>query len=156
MKRRENILIITRRLIILSGISLLVMISFFGLTLWLSQKFMVSWVCFMAGIMGGFVSIQQRLKKTGFEDMFASGIVLTGGVALMEGVQEAAERFLGLPIRRGTPRNIGGLMDVVNSPIYATGVGLVLYGAENQQEAPRKFRTGGALSSSELCPMPIV
>jgi cell division protein FtsA len=90
-----------------------------------------------------FSMVQQRLKKTGFEDMFASGIVLTGGVALMEGVQEAAERFLGLPIRRGTPRNIGGLMDVVNSPIYATGVGLVLYGAENQQESPRKFKGSG-------------
>jgi cell division protein FtsA len=93
-----------------------------------------------------FGMVQQRLKKTGFEDMFASGIVLTGGVALMEGVQEAAERFLGLPIRRGTPRNIGGLMDVVNSPIYATGVGLVLYGAENQKEAPRKFGSGGVIN----------
>jgi cell division protein FtsA len=85
-----------------------------------------------------FGMVQQRLKKTGFEDMFASGVVLTGGTALMEGVQDAAERYLGLPIRRGTPRNIGGLMDVVNSPIYATGVGLVLYGAENAQTAPRR------------------
>jgi cell division protein FtsA len=92
-----------------------------------------------------FGMVQQRLKKTGFEDMFASGVVLTGGTALMEGVQDAAERYLGLPIRRGTPRNIGGLMDVVNSPIYATGVGLVLYGAENQQQAPRKFRSAGSL-----------
>jgi cell division protein FtsA len=91
-----------------------------------------------------FGMVQQRLKKTGFEDMFASGVVLTGGTALMEGVQDAAERYLGLPIRRGTPRNIGGLMDVVNSPIYATGVGLVLYGAENHHEAPRKFRGGGS------------
>jgi len=87
-----------------------------------------------------FGMVQQRLKKTGFEDMFASGIVLTGGTALMEGLPEAAERFLGLPIRRGTPRNIGGLMDVVNSPIYATGVGLVLFGAENQEPAPRLGR----------------
>jgi cell division protein FtsA len=93
-----------------------------------------------------FGMIQQRLKKTGFEDMFASGVVLTGGTALMEGVQDAAERYLGLPIRRGTPRNIGGLMDVVNSPIYATGVGLVIYGAENQQESPRKFRSGGTVN----------
>ena len=93
-----------------------------------------------------FGMVQQRLKKTGFEDMFASGIVLTGGVALMEGVQEAAERFLGLPIRRGTPRNIGGLMDVVNSPIYATGVGLVLHGSQNLQDAPRKFRSGGTFN----------
>lgn len=92
-----------------------------------------------------FGMIQQRLKKTGFEDMFASGVVLTGGTALMEGMQDAAERYLGLPIRRGAPRNIGGLMDVVNSPIYATGVGLVLYGAENAREAPRKFRGSGGL-----------
>lgn len=93
-----------------------------------------------------FGMVQQKLKKTGFEDMFASGIVLTGGTALMEGIQEAAERYLGLPIRRGAPRNIGGLMDVVNSPIYATGVGLVLYGAENQDEAPRKFSRGGMMN----------
>jgi len=92
-----------------------------------------------------FGMVQQRLKKTGFEDMFASGVVLTGGTALMEGVQDAAERYLGLPIRRGTPRNIGGLTDVVNSPIYATGVGLVIYGAENQQESPRKFRSSGSV-----------
>jgi cell division protein FtsA len=92
-----------------------------------------------------FGMVQQRLKKTGFEDMFASGVVLTGGTALMEGVQDAAERYLGLPIRRGTPRNIGGLMDVVNSPIYATGVGLVLYGAENVQAAPHKFSGSGSL-----------
>lgn len=90
--------------------------------------------------------VQQRLKKTGFEDMFASGVVLTGGTALMEGVQDAAERYLGLPVRRGTPRNIGGLMDVVNSPIYATGVGLVLWGAENMDEIPRKFQGGGVLN----------
>ncbi|OGW27239.1 MAG: cell division protein FtsA [Nitrospirae bacterium GWC2_57_13] len=93
-----------------------------------------------------FGMVQQRLKKSGFEDMFASGIVLTGGAALMEGLQDAAEHYLGLPIRRGTPRHIGGLMDVVNSPIYATGVGLVLYGAENQQDAPRKFMSGGVMN----------
>jgi len=91
-----------------------------------------------------FGMIQQRLKKTGFEDMFASGVVLTGGTALMEGAQDAAERHLGLPVRKGTPRNIGGLTDVVNSPIYATGVGLVIYGAENLQESPRKFRSSGS------------
>ncbi len=93
-----------------------------------------------------FGMVQQRLKKTGFEDMFASGVVLTGGTALMEGVQDAAERYLGLPIRRGAPRNIGGLMDVVNSPIYATGVGLVLWGAENTEEMPRKFTGGSPLN----------
>jgi cell division protein FtsA len=57
----------------------------------------------------------------------------------MEGIQDAAEKYLGMPVRRGTPKNIGGLMDVVNSPIYATGVGLVLYGAENHQPAAGRF-----------------
>ncbi len=93
-----------------------------------------------------FGMIQQRLRKTGYEDMCASGIVLTGGVALLEGLQEAAERYIGLQVRRGTPKNIGGLMDVVNSPVYSTGVGLVLYGAANQREEPRKFRGGGLIS----------
>ncbi len=93
-----------------------------------------------------FGMIQQRLRKTGYEDMCASGIVLTGGVALLEGLQEAAERYIGLQVRRGTPKNIGGLMDVVNSPVYSTGVGLVLYGAANQREEPRKFRGGGIIS----------
>ncbi len=96
-----------------------------------------------------FGMVQQRLKKTGYEDMIVAGVVLTGGTALMDGMQDAAERTLGMPVRRGTPKNIGGLMDVVNSPIYATGVGLVLHGAENQQETPRKIRRGrgeGAMS----------
>lgn len=89
-----------------------------------------------------FGMVLQRLKKTGYEDMIVSGVVLTGGTALMDGIQDAAERALGMPVRRGTPKNIGGLMDVVNSPIYATGVGLVLHGAENLQETPRKIRRG--------------
>ncbi len=92
-----------------------------------------------------FGMVQQRLKKTGFEDMFASGVVLTGGTALMEGALDAAERFLGLPIRKGAPRNIGGLTDVVNSPIYATGVGLVLHGAENREVASRPFKARAPL-----------
>jgi len=93
-----------------------------------------------------FEIVQQRLRTTGSEDMIASGVVLTGGTALMEGMQDAAEKYLGMPIRRGAPKNIGGLMDVVNSPIYATGVGLVLFGAENQQAAPGRFGGGGVMN----------
>lgn len=89
--------------------------------------------------------IQQRLRSTGAEDLIASGVVLTGGTALMEGMQDAAEKYLGMPVRRGAPKNIGGLMDVVNSPIYATGVGLVLYGAENYRPSAGGFRPGGLL-----------
>jgi cell division protein FtsA len=92
-----------------------------------------------------FELILQRLRSTGSEDMIASGIVLTGGTALMEGMQDAAEKYLGMPVRRGTPKNIGGLMDVVNSPIYATGVGLVLHGAENFPQAAPGFRSGVGL-----------
>ncbi|MBS1125725.1 MAG: cell division protein FtsA, partial [Nitrospirae bacterium] len=79
-------------------------------------------------------------------DLIASGVVLTGGTALMEGIQDAAEKYLGMPVRRGAPKNIGGLMDVVNSPIYATGVGLVLYGAENNQVSLGKFSGGGIMN----------
>ncbi|MDH4163286.1 MAG: cell division protein FtsA [Nitrospirota bacterium] len=93
-----------------------------------------------------FELVLQRLKSTGSEDMIASGIVLTGGTALMEGMQDAAEKYLGMPIRRGGPKNIGGLMDVVNSPIYATGVGLVLYGAENHQPVQGRFLHGGIMN----------
>ncbi len=64
--------------------------------------------------------------------MIASGIVLTGGTAIMEGIPEVAEDILELPVRRGKPINIGGLVDIVNSPLYATGVGLVLYGAKGE------------------------
>jgi cell division protein FtsA len=79
--------------------------------------------------------------------MIAAGVVLTGGTALMEGMQDAAEKYLGtMQIRRGVPRNIGGLTDVVNSPVYATGVGLVLFGAENFQPAPGRFRPAGMLN----------
>jgi cell division protein FtsA len=93
-----------------------------------------------------FELVQRRLKSTGSEDMIVSGVVLTGGTALMEGMQDAAEKYLGMPVRRGSPKNIGGLTDVVNSPIYATGVGLVLYGAENQPPQAGRFRPGGAVS----------
>jgi cell division protein FtsA len=64
--------------------------------------------------------------------------VVTGGTALLEGVTEVAESIFNLPVRLGKPQGIGGLVDVVNNPMYATGVGLVLYGAKNQDS--RKFR----------------
>jgi cell division protein FtsA len=71
-----------------------------------------------------------EIAKSGFEDRLASGVVITGGQSLLEGTQELAEEVLGLPVRRGTPKGIGGLIDVVKTPSYATGVGLVLYGAK--------------------------
>ncbi|HEY8370555.1 MAG TPA: cell division protein FtsA, partial [Thermodesulfobacteriota bacterium] len=75
-------------------------------------------------------------------DVLASGVVITGGATIMEGMTELAEQTFNLPIRRGYPMGIGGLVDVVNSPMYATGVGLVLYGLKHQHEEPRRFRVG--------------
>jgi len=67
-----------------------------------------------------------------------SGVVITGGSTILPGMTELAEEVLGVPVRRGVPRGIGGLVDVVKSPIYATGVGLVVYGAKHQDR--RMFR----------------
>lgn len=78
-----------------------------------------------------FELIGQEIHKIGFRELLASGVVITGGSALLPGMVEVAEHVLGLPVRRGAPQGVGGLLDVVNSPIYATGVGLVLYGARN-------------------------
>ena len=65
--------------------------------------------------------------------VIASGIVLTGGSSILPGMPELAEQIFNLPVRRGVPQGIGGLVDVVNSPIYATGVGLVKYGSRNME-----------------------
>jgi cell division protein FtsA len=79
-----------------------------------------------------FAMLHAEIGKSGFEDRLASGVVITGGQSLLEGMQEMAEEVLGLPVRRGIPKGIGGLVDVVKAPAYATGVGLVLYGARHQ------------------------
>jgi len=79
-----------------------------------------------------FTLIKQEIVKSGYEDMIASGIVLTGGSTLLEGMPELAEQVFNLPVRRGIPKGIGGLVDVVKNPLHATGVGLVLYGSRNQ------------------------
>ena len=73
----------------------------------------------------------KEIVKSGYEDILAAGVVLTGGTALLEGITELAEQIFNMPVRRGRPVGIGGLNDVVNSPMYATGVGLVLYGSKH-------------------------
>lgn len=74
---------------------------------------------------------QREIVKAGLEERVASGVVVTGGSAIMEGIPESAEKVMELPARRGAPINIGGLVDVVNSPMYATGVGLVIFGMQD-------------------------
>ena len=85
-----------------------------------------------------FTLVQREIFRAGMENLINSGIVLTGGTSLLDGVTDIAESVFNLPTRQGKPRGISGLVDVVNNPMYATGVGLVLYGAKNQTE--KKFR----------------
>jgi len=73
----------------------------------------------------------REIVKSGYEDLLAAGVVLTGGTAILEGITELAEQMLNTPVRRGYPVGIGGLTDIVNSPMYATGVGLIIYGSKD-------------------------
>src|SRR5206468_7311005 len=73
-----------------------------------------------------------EIRRAGYDRSLNSGIVLTGGGAILEGMPEIAEQIFDMPVRRGTPSGIAGLVDVVASPVYSTAVGLVLYGFRNR------------------------
>jgi len=81
-----------------------------------------------------FQLVHREIQKAGQEDLLASGVVLTGGSTQLAGMAELAEEVLGLPVRRGVPRNVGGLTDVVSSPAHATAVGLLHYGLKQARE----------------------
>jgi len=74
--------------------------------------------------------VLNELRRSGMEDMIASGIVITGGSAMMRGMVELGEEIFHMPVRMGLPRYVGGLSEVVSNPRYATGVGLVLMGKQ--------------------------
>ena len=83
-----------------------------------------------------------EIRKAGFERSLNSGIVLTGGGAMLDGMAEIAEQIFDLPVRRGAPDGVGGLADHVNSPAYATSVGLVMYAHRNAQLEPARAGAG--------------
>ena len=85
-----------------------------------------------------FTLVKRELFRAGMKDGIASGIVLTGGASLLEGIADIAESVFEHSVRIGRPQGVSGLVDVVNNPMYATGVGLVMYGAKHQEE--KKFR----------------
>jgi len=85
-----------------------------------------------------FTLIKREIFRAGMDNVITSGVVLTGGSSLLHGITDIAESIFDVPSRLGKPRGISGLVDVVNNPMYATGVGLVLYGARNQPE--KRFR----------------
>jgi cell division protein FtsA len=76
--------------------------------------------------------VQAELRRSGFEDLIAAGIVLTGGSSKIEGLVDLAEEVFHVPVRLGVPQSVVGLVDVVRNPIYATGVGLLLFGSQNR------------------------
>ncbi|GAB4358124.1 MAG: cell division protein FtsA [Gammaproteobacteria bacterium] len=79
-----------------------------------------------------FSLIQAELRRSGFEDLIAAGVVLTGGCSKMEGVVDLAEEIFHMPVRLGNPQYVAGLSEVVRNPIYSTGVGLLLFGHHNR------------------------
>ena len=86
--------------------------------------------------------VLSELRRSGFENMVASGMVLTGGAAKMEGAVELAEEIFHMPVRLATPQYVTGLSDVVSNPVHATGVGLLLYGS--QADTSRNLALSGS------------
>ena len=80
-----------------------------------------------------YLLVQTELRRSGFENMLSSGIVITGGSSAMQGMVELGEEIFHMPVRLGLPRYIGGLSDVVKTPRFSTSVGLLLYGLEQYQ-----------------------
>jgi cell division protein FtsA len=85
-----------------------------------------------------FMLVDREVRRAGYAGRVSGGVVVTGGSSIMEGVPELAEQLFDMPVRRGIPRGVGGLTDVISSPMYATGVGLGIYGAAHRDR--RKFR----------------
>jgi cell division protein FtsA len=85
-----------------------------------------------------FELVRREIDRMKLTELLASGVVLTGGSTLLPGTVEVAEEIIGLPVRLGVPQGVGGLVDEVKSPMYSTGVGLILYGAEQSDQ--RLFR----------------
>jgi cell division protein FtsA len=88
--------------------------------------------------------VDNDIKRMGYEKSLNSGIVLTGGTALLDGLEEVAEEIFDLPVRRGDPSGVGGLVDRVGTPDYATTIGLIMYGFNLYKEKgmPRDRKKG--------------
>jgi len=88
--------------------------------------------------------VENDIKRMGYEKSLNSGVLLTGGTSMLEGIEEVAEEIFDLPVRRGDPGGVGGLLDRVSTPDFATAVGLLLYGAQNRKDGrPAKDKRRG-------------
>ncbi|MBI1175606.1 MAG: cell division protein FtsA [Sideroxydans sp.] len=90
--------------------------------------------------------VQAELRRSGFEDLLSSGIVITGGSSAMQGMVELGEEIFHMPVRLGLPHYVGGLSDVVRTPRFSTGVGLLLYGLERHQHHEAARAHSGSFS----------
>jgi cell division protein FtsA len=88
-----------------------------------------------------FVIIKDEIERMGLSRSLNSGIVITGGGSLLEGMTEIAERIFDLPVRVGKPTGVGGLIDVINSPVYSTAVGLIIYGYRTREMKRDRFNS---------------
>ena len=86
-----------------------------------------------------FTLIYEELVQSGYDELASSGVVVTGGSAELPGISEMAEQIFSAPARVGYPQEVNGLVDLINKPMYATAVGLVLYGAKTYKQK-KKFR----------------
>ena len=91
--------------------------------------------------------IREELRRSGFEEAIAAGVVITGGSAKMEGAVELAEEIFHMPVRLGLPQHVTGLVEVVSNPIHSTGVGLLLYARANAHGALREKPIYGGVKS---------
>ena len=94
-----------------------------------------------------FQLIRREIVKSGYEDYLGSGVVMTGGSMLLPGAIEAAELAIGCPVRLGTPRHVGGLVDVIANPVYSSAIGLVLYGIKRQERSFFRVREDATILS---------
>lgn len=90
-----------------------------------------------------FMIMKDEIDRMGLVRSLNSGVVLTGGGSLLEGMVEIAERIFDLPVRIGKPVGVGGLIDVINSPVYSTAVGLIIYGYRTREVRGGSSRLGG-------------
>ncbi len=94
-----------------------------------------------------FELVLREIRRSGYEGKLAAGVVVTGGTSLLQGMPDAAERVLDLPGRRGIPFGVGGLRDIVNNPMFSTGVGLILHANRMDQDFELIGKPGGRKGS---------
>lgn len=93
--------------------------------------------------------IKDEIVRSGQLQLLPGGVVLTGGGSQLEGIVELASSVLDLPVRVGYPGRVTGLVDIIDSPLYATAVGLLLYGSESRKQR-RPLKTGSLYLFNEL------